>query len=25
VIADYLTHRELSILESEREDYFSEK
>jgi hypothetical protein len=25
VIADYLTHRELSILESERQDYFAEK
>ena len=25
VIADYLTHRELSILESERQDYFEEK
>ena len=25
IIADYLTHRELSILESERKDYFDQK
>ena len=25
VIADYLTHRELKILENERVDYFSQK